>query len=80
MTKSTQAAETHPRARSSAERMRRHRNRRKNGLCLVEIMLRVTEIEALVRKGHLPPNERENIWALQTAVHDLLDKTLNDSP
>jgi hypothetical protein len=79
MTMNVQSAETRPRARSSAERMRRHRNRRKNGLRLVEIMLRVTEIEALVRKGYLPPEERENIWALQTAVHDLLYKTLNDS-
>ena len=79
MTMNVQSAETSPRAHSSAERMRRYRNRRKNGLRLVEIMLRVTEIEALVRKGYLPPEERENIWALQTAVHDLLDKTLNDS-
>ena len=59
--------------------MRLHRKRRKNGLRLVGIMLHVTEIEALVRKGYLPPDEREDIWALQTAVHDLLDKTLNDS-
>ena len=79
MTMNIQAAEVHPRARSSAARMRLHRNRRKNGLRLVGIMLQVTEIEALVRKGYLPPEERENIWALQTAVHELLDKTLNDS-
>ena len=79
MTMNVQAAEAHPRSRSSAARMRLHRKRRKNGLRHVGIMLQVTEIEALVRKGYLPPEERENIWALQTAVHELLDKTLNDS-
>jgi hypothetical protein len=79
MTMSIQEAEAHTRSPSPAERMRLHRNRRKNGLRLVGIMLQVTEIETLVRKGYLPPEERQNIWALQTAVHDLLDKTLNDS-
>ena len=76
---STEGTRSGTRSPSGAERMRLHRKRRKNGLRHVGIMLHATEIEALVRKGYLPPEERKNIWALQTAVHDLLDKTLNNS-
>ena len=42
----------------------------------MSIMLHVTEIDALVRKGYLPPDEREDIWALQIAICELLDQVL----
>ena len=58
--------------------MRLHRKRRRRGLRHVGIQLHVTEIEALVRKGYLPPDEREDTWALQIAVSELLDHVLND--
>ena len=60
MTTNAKAAAAHTRSPGAA-RMRLHRKRRKNGLRHVGIMLQVTEIEALVRKGYLPPEERENI-------------------
>ena len=57
-----------PRCPAPAERMRLHQKRRRRGYRHVGIMLHVTEIEALLRKGYLPPDQRENIRALQIAV------------
>jgi len=59
--------------------MRLHRKRRRRGLRHVGILLHVTEIEALIRKGYLPPEERESTEALQIAVHDLLAEAVRDS-
>ena len=73
---STDATKSDTPSSSGAARMRLHRKRRKNGLRHVRIMLHVTEIDALVRKGYLPRDEREDIWALQIAICDLLDQVL----
>ena len=59
--------------------MRLHRKRRRRGYRHVRIMLHVTEIEALIRKGYLSQDDREDTWALQTAVCDLLFQALGDS-
>jgi hypothetical protein len=59
--------------------MRLHRKRRHRGLRHVGILLHVTEIEALVRKGYLPADQREYTEALQAAVCDLLAHVLIDS-
>ncbi len=67
------------RSPSAAERMRLHRKRRHNGLRHVGIMLHVTEVEALVRKGYLSADKRNDIWALQAAVHELLYEVLDNS-
>jgi hypothetical protein len=40
--------------------MRLHRKRRRRGLRHVGILLHVTEIEALVRKGHLQTDQCKN--------------------
>jgi len=56
-----------------------HRKHHRRGLRHVSIQLLVTEIEALVRKGYLPPDQRENTEALQIAVCDLLFQALGDS-
>jgi hypothetical protein len=42
----------------------------------VGIMLHVAEIEALIRKGYLEPDQRENTEALETAVCALLHEVL----
>jgi hypothetical protein len=42
----------------------------------VGILLRVTEIDATVRKGYLPNYDREDTWALQIAICNLLDQVL----
>ncbi len=76
---STEGTKSDTRSPSVAERMRLHRKRRHNGLRHVGIMLHVTEVEALVRKGYLPADKRNDIWALETAVHELLYEVLNNS-
>jgi hypothetical protein len=42
----------------AAERMRRHRQRRRSGLIYFTIELRKSEIEGLVRRGFLSPETR----------------------
>jgi hypothetical protein len=76
---STETAKSDTRSPIPAERMRLHRKRRHRGLRHVGVLLHVTEIEALVRKGYLQPDQRENTEALQAAVCDLLAQALDGS-
>ena len=46
---------------TAAERMRRFRTRRRNGLCSVRVLLHLTEIDALVDRGFLKPGALEVI-------------------
>ena len=66
------------RALSAAERMRLHRQRRRRGMRSFSILLHVTEIEALVRKGFLVPECRADPDAIQAAVHDFHFSALGD--
>jgi hypothetical protein len=59
---------------AAAERMRRHRRRRRNGLRCIVVQLRETEIDALVQKGMLKPEMRNDTPAIQTAIHAIFDK------
>jgi len=52
----------------AAERMRRHRERRRKGLHYFRVELRVTQIDMLVAKGYLEYKERDDPDALQRAV------------
>ena len=68
---------TEPVTRSpAAERMRRHRERRRNRLRCLTIELREREIDALIRKGLLKPETRNQIYDLQMALYAFLDGTL----
>jgi hypothetical protein len=68
---------TEPVARSpAAERMRRHRQRRRNRLRCLTVELRETEIDALIRRGLLKPETRNRIYDLQMALYAFLDGTL----
>jgi hypothetical protein len=49
---------------AAAERMRAHRERRRQGLRCLIIELRETEIDALIRKGLLKAETRNNPTAL----------------
>jgi hypothetical protein len=65
-----------PAARSAAaERMRRHRERRRKGLRCLMIELRETEIEALIRKGFLQAEMRNNVNAITEALYAYFDRT-----
>jgi len=65
---------------TTAERMRRHRERRRDGLRCLMIELRETEIDALIRKGLLKPETRNNPSAVSEAVYAFLDRTLGATP
>ena len=70
------------RARSTspaAKRMRRYRERRRSGMRYVRISLLVTEIDDLIRLGHLQQEQREDAEALQTAVLTLVYRVLDEA-
>jgi hypothetical protein len=61
----------------AAARMRRHRERRRDGLRCLRIELRATEIEALIDKGLLKPETRNDAKSIIEALYAFFDKTLN---
>ena len=61
---------------SSADRMRRHRQRRRNGLRCLTIELRETEIDALVSNQLLKADARNDLRAVREALYAHLDNTL----
>ena len=61
---------------SSAERMRRHRARRRDGMRCLMVELHDTEINALVRAGLLKPETRHDRNAIADALYDHLERTL----
>ncbi len=70
-----------------AERMRLHRKRRRNGLRFMRILLHETEIDALIRKGFLKRERRQDQHAVQNAIDGFIcnelgpaDALLRDLP
>jgi hypothetical protein len=61
----------------AAERMRRHRERRREGLRCVTIELRETEIDVLVQKALLNADTRNDTRAIREALYQYYDSTLN---
>ena len=59
-----------------AERMRRCRRRRRDGLRCYRLELRDSEIEALVRRGLPPASEQTNRSAIIKAMYSFFDRTL----
>jgi hypothetical protein len=71
------ASTTEPVACSpAADRMRRHRQRRRDGLRCLNVELRETEIDALIRKGFLKHETRNDPGAIIDALYAFLDNTL----
>ena len=64
----------------AAERMRRHRERRRDGLRCLTIELRETEIDALIHKGILNADTRNDPGAVLNALYTHLDHTLDETP
>jgi hypothetical protein len=64
---------------AAAERMRRHRQRRRDGLRCLVIELRETEIDELIRKGLLKPETRNDTSAIIDALYAHLDSTLDET-
>jgi hypothetical protein len=64
---------------AAAERMRRHRQRRRDGLRSLTIELRETEIEELIRMGLLKLDTRNDRDAIIDALYVHLDRTLGET-
>jgi hypothetical protein len=62
---------------SAAKRMRRHRQRRRNGLRCLVAELRETEIDTLVQRGLLQADARNDARAVRKALYQYFDRTLN---
>ena len=60
--------------------MRLHRERRRLGLRCLMIELCEAEIDALVRRGLLKPETRNEPTAVSGALYDFLDLTLGATP
>jgi hypothetical protein len=69
----TAAPATHSPA---AERMRRHRERRRDGLRCLTIELRETEIDALARNGFLKADARNDLRSIEMALYEFIERTL----
>jgi hypothetical protein len=61
---------------ATANRVRRHRERRRRGLRCLTIEIRDREIVALVRHGLLDGEKRDDTTAIRAALHKYLDDTL----
>jgi hypothetical protein len=61
---------------AAAERMRRHRQRRRDGLRCFMIELRETEIDALIKNGLLAAENRHDYDSVQSALYAFLDRAL----
>jgi hypothetical protein len=57
--------------------MRRHRGRRRDGMRCMTIELRETEVTALIRKGFLKEDARNDLPAVRSAFYGFLDRTLD---
>ena len=64
----------------AAERMRRHRERRREGLRCLWVELHETELDALVRAGLLEPQSRHDENAIADALYAHLGRTLGAPP
>jgi hypothetical protein len=61
---------------AAAERMRAHRQRRRDGLRCLIIELREQEIDALIRNGFLKGDTRNDLYSIETALYEFLERTL----
>ena len=60
----------------AAERMRRYRERQRDGLRCLTIELRVTEIDALARNGFLKTDARNDTYSIEMALYEFLEHAL----
>jgi hypothetical protein len=65
-----------PARRSSAERTRRYRERRRAGFRCIAVEIDAADVVGLIRLGHLDRLERDDPTAVQAALHRLFDSTI----
>ena len=61
---------------TAAARMRLHRQRRSRSLRCVMVELREREIDALIRRAGLPPDDRSDHAAIRKALYGFFDDHL----
>lgn len=64
---------------AAALRMRRCRERRRDGLRCMTVEIRATEVDALVRRGLLKGETRNDRHAVKAAFYEFLDRTLGST-
>jgi hypothetical protein len=64
----------------AAERMRRHRERRREGPRCLRIEVHETELDALVRERLFEPQSRHDENAIADALYAHLERTLGAPP
>ena len=62
----------------AAQRMRRYRKQRRQGLRPVRILLDETDVDAFIRLGLLKEDQRQDEEALRTAVMTLVYRAEDD--
>ena len=61
---------------TAAERMRRHRERRRDGLRCVTLDVHDGEIDALARRGFLKDDARNDLRSIEIALYEFLEHAL----
>lgn len=69
-------AQANPPVSAAAIRMRRYRDRKREGLRLIQVLLRESEINALIYHGLLDEQSRSDTIAVTEALHGFFDRTL----
>ena len=64
----------------AAERMRRHRERRREGLRCLWVEVHESELDAFIRAGLLEPQLRHDENAIADALYAHLERTLGAPP
>jgi hypothetical protein len=59
-------------AQSAAERMRAYRRRHQRGLRYVKVRVGRADLDGLVETGHLSPDKRKDLHAIELAIEDLM--------
>jgi hypothetical protein len=65
-----------PSISAAAARMRRHRQRKREGLRLMQVLLRESEINALIVSGLLHEERRNDATDVAQALHEFFDRSL----
>jgi hypothetical protein len=60
-----------------AERMRRHRQRRRDGMRCLQLEIRDTEIDELIRRRLLKEETRNDKQSIVDALYEFLEDSLN---
>ena len=60
----------------AAERMRRHRQRKRDRLIFMTIELRKSEVDGLIKRGLLGPETRNDVSAIRNGLYSYFEKTL----